>query len=104
MARWLISLTATLALAAPALGQDSSRAGHEANRDNWQKVETIFEAMAVKPGSVVADVGAGGGYFTSRLSRAEGPSSRASAPQVSDGRTTRPAGAARQAAWAPEWS
>jgi predicted methyltransferase len=62
-----------LSVAALAFAQDTAR---EESRDKWQKVDEIFTAMGVKPGSVVADVGAGGGYFTTRLSRAVGESGR----------------------------
>ena len=41
-------------------------------RDGWQKVGEIFAAMAVSEGSRVADVGAGGGFLTVRLSQAIG--------------------------------
>ena len=63
----------------PALAQDSS---HDQNRDKWQKVDEIFAAMGVKPGAVVGDIGAGGGYFTSRLSRAVGDTGRVYAVDV----------------------
>jgi predicted methyltransferase len=63
----------------PAVAQDTS---HDQNRDKWQKVDEIFAAMAVKPGAVVADVGAGGGYFTTRLSRAVGETGRVYAVDV----------------------
>jgi predicted methyltransferase/rhodanese-related sulfurtransferase len=67
----LISL---LAPAPAAYAQASARSGHdEGSRETWQKVEDIFAAMAVKPGAVVADVGAGNGFFTSRLAKAIGP-------------------------------
>jgi predicted methyltransferase len=52
----------------------------ESRRDEWQKVDEIFKAMGVRPGSVVADVGAGRGYFTARLSRAVGAHGRVVAP------------------------
>lgn len=39
-------------------------------RDAWQQPERVVEALALKPGQVVADLGAGTGYFTVRLARA----------------------------------
>jgi ubiquinone/menaquinone biosynthesis C-methylase UbiE len=38
-------------------------------RDKWQKSDEIMDALQIKPGRVVADVGAGGGYFTVKLAR-----------------------------------
>ena len=75
--RWIAPLVWLAAFAAPALAQDDrSRTSSESRRDQWQKVDEIFAAMAVTSGAVVADVGAGDGYFTSRLSRAVGDSGR----------------------------
>ena len=42
-------------------------------RDAWQKPEEIVEALAIGPGSVVADVGAGTGYFMVHLAPAVAP-------------------------------
>ena len=42
-------------------------------RDRWQLPDDVIAALAVKEGSLVADLGAGGGYFTFRLARAVGP-------------------------------
>jgi len=36
-------------------------------RDAWQKPHDVLQALALKPDAVVADVGAGTGYFSSRL-------------------------------------
>jgi ubiquinone/menaquinone biosynthesis C-methylase UbiE len=36
-------------------------------RDAWQKPDEVIAALALAPGDVVADVGAGTGYFTVRL-------------------------------------
>ncbi|HUI54376.1 MAG TPA: methyltransferase domain-containing protein, partial [Bryobacteraceae bacterium] len=36
-------------------------------RDTWQRPVKVADALGVRAGSVVADVGAGGGYFTFRL-------------------------------------
>jgi ubiquinone/menaquinone biosynthesis C-methylase UbiE len=43
------------------------------DRDEWQMPDRVIEALAIAPGSRVADIGAGGGYFTFRLARAVGP-------------------------------
>ena len=43
------------------------------DRDAWQKPEQVMDALAIGEGSVVADVGAGGGWFTVRLARRVGP-------------------------------
>ncbi|MGD9896247.1 MAG: class I SAM-dependent methyltransferase [Candidatus Methylacidiphilaceae bacterium] len=41
-------------------------------RDKWQEPERVVEALALKPGSSVADLGAGTGYFTRRFSKTLG--------------------------------
>src|SRR2546428_4335557 len=63
--------------------QVSSAQQEESAREGWQKVPEIFEAMAVRPGAIVADVGAGGGFLTVRLARAVGPTGRVIAVDVS---------------------
>src|SRR5688572_12975333 len=61
----------------------SRDSGHdESTRDTWQKVGEIFAAMQVKPGAVVADIGAGSGFFTTRLSKAVGAEGRVHAVDV----------------------
>lgn len=42
-------------------------------RDAWQQPDRVVAALALAPGMVVADVGAGTGYFEKRLSEAVGP-------------------------------
>ncbi len=37
-------------------------------RDSWQQADQVFRALALPSDAVVADVGAGGGYFTERFS------------------------------------
>ena len=54
------------------------------NRDAWQKPDEVIAALELAPGAVVADVGAGTGYFTERLSDAVGPSGRVYATDVQD--------------------
>jgi SAM-dependent methyltransferase len=43
------------------------------DRDLWQKPDQIMDALLIAEGSVVADLGAGGGWFTIRLARRVGP-------------------------------
>lgn len=43
------------------------------DRDLWQKPDQIMDALGVADGSVVADLGAGAGWFTIRLARRVGP-------------------------------
>jgi predicted methyltransferase len=63
-------------------GQDADRAREESQREAWQNVPKIFEALGVAPGAVVADVGAGDGFFTVRLARAVGPNGRVHAVDI----------------------
>jgi len=70
-------LTAVLALALLSLASCSAfkRCAYEGfgRRDSWQQAERVVETLAITPGDRVADVGAGGGYFTFRLADAVGP-------------------------------
>lgn len=43
------------------------------DRDIWQKPDQIMDTLGIADGSKVADIGAGGGYFTVRLARRVGP-------------------------------
>ncbi len=43
------------------------------DRDAWQKPVLVMDALGIGERSVVADVGAGGGWFTVRLARRVGP-------------------------------
>ena len=43
------------------------------SRDGWQKPVQVVAALGIKGGMMVADLGAGTGYFTAALSRAAGP-------------------------------
>ena len=75
-----ILLTLLLALATPALAQAPHSHQHsfgdadkwakvfdDPARDAWQKPHEVIEALALKPMAVVADLGAGTGYFAMRL-------------------------------------
>lgn len=43
------------------------------DREAWQKPDQIMDALGIADGAVVADLGAGGGWFTIRLARRVGP-------------------------------
>lgn len=52
------------------------------DRDEWQEPERIMDALHIADGSRVADLGAGGGWFTIRLARRVGPNGRVFAEDV----------------------
>jgi len=77
----LVALAAVVGLSAgPALSQSPHTHQHgfsgaerwahvfdDPARDAWQKPHEVIQALALPPDSVVADVGAGTGYFAARL-------------------------------------
>lgn len=52
------------------------------DRDAWQQPERVMDALGIAEGSVVADIGAGGGWFTIRLSQRVGPNGTVYAEDV----------------------
>lgn len=52
------------------------------NRDQWQQPEKVISALQIRPGDLVADLGAGGGYFTFKLANAVGPTGKVYAVDV----------------------
>lgn len=45
-------------------------------RDAYQKPHDVMQALAIRPGEVIADIGSGSGYFTLRLAHHVGPTGR----------------------------
>jgi ubiquinone/menaquinone biosynthesis C-methylase UbiE len=76
MVRRLFSAAAiALALFAPAA---PARAQEDwAKRDAWQRPDEVLDALKLKAGSAVADVGAGNGYFTFHLAHRVGTQGKA---------------------------
>jgi predicted methyltransferase len=74
----LAAIAAVLLTALPSWAQDHQ----DAPRDQWQRPTDVFEALGLTEGSVVADLGAGGGWFTTRLARAVGSNGRVYAVDV----------------------
>jgi len=56
--------------------KQSAKSFDDPARDAWQMPTRVIEALGLKPGQIVADVGAGTGYFTVRLAKS------AAAPKV----------------------
>src|SRR5215470_11458525 len=52
------------------------------DREQWQKPDLIMDALSIADGSTVADLGAGGGWFTIRLARRVGPNGRVFAEDI----------------------
>jgi predicted methyltransferase len=57
---------------------------NDPSRDAWQKPKEVMEKLAIKPGSRVADLGAGGGYFTWYLAGAVGPKGTVYAVEINE--------------------
>jgi ubiquinone/menaquinone biosynthesis C-methylase UbiE len=84
MTRWTWGVLALWLCAAPAALAQEPRHGRlfppedlgdleGPDRDAWQMPEAIMDALSIADGSKVADIGAGGGWFTVRLARRVGP-------------------------------
>jgi len=54
----------------------------QASYDAWRRPDAVVAALALAPGDIVADVGAGRGYLTGRLARAVGPTGRVVATDI----------------------
>jgi predicted methyltransferase len=52
------------------------------DRDEWQQPDRIMDALAISDGNAVADVGAGSGWFTTRLAHRVGPNGRVYAEDI----------------------
>jgi predicted methyltransferase len=52
------------------------------DRDEWQQPDRVMDALGIADGNRVADVGAGSGWFTTRLARRVGPNGRVYAEDV----------------------
>lgn len=81
---WLARpLTAALVITLAISAQDIA---HESEREQWQHIDDIFAAMNVHPASVVADIGAGDGFLTVRLSPLVGGSGHVYAEDIAEKR------------------
>ena len=65
----------------PAPEQESERSR---KRDAWQRPGEVMDALSVKPGDRVADIGSGFGYFTFRLAARVGAEGKVYAVDISE--------------------
>ncbi len=80
--RFVGVLVALLAVGASGCAR-VKRFGYEGfGRDGWQQPEKVIDSLGIRAGDRIADVGAGGGYFTFRLAEATGPEGRVYAVDV----------------------
>jgi arsenite methyltransferase len=75
-------LIATLWLAG--CGEWAYRHMNDPSRDAWQKPKEVVDKLGIKPGWRVADLGAGGGYFTWYLAAAVGPQGKVYAVDIDE--------------------
>ena len=54
-----------------------AQSSEDPERDKWQKPEEVVKSLNLKPGDVVADIGAGTGYFTRYFAIAVNPGGKA---------------------------
>jgi predicted methyltransferase len=64
---FLIGVSSTSFSTALAVRNSPQESDRSRNRDTWQRPTEVIDALAVKPGQRVADIGSGFGYFTFRL-------------------------------------
>jgi predicted methyltransferase len=67
---------------APVMGVGGAGWLERPGRDQEQRPDEVLRAMGLRDGDVVADLGAGTGYFTRRLAKAVGPSGRVYAVDI----------------------
>ena len=81
MAKSVVHLVLALALGATLAAQQHNRLFRPdqlgtlegPDRDAWQRPDQIMDKLLIAEGSAVADLGAGGGWFTMRLAARVGP-------------------------------
>lgn len=70
-----ISVTALLGIVLLSLSVHAISQGY--GRDSWQKPDEVVKSLELKPGDVIADIGAGRGYFTRLFAQAVNPGGQA---------------------------
>jgi predicted methyltransferase len=66
------------------LNAPSPEAERDRTRDAWQRPAEVFDALGVKPGQRIADIGSGSGYFTFRLAARVGAEGKVYAVDIDE--------------------
>ncbi|MCW5980297.1 MAG: class I SAM-dependent methyltransferase [Bryobacteraceae bacterium] len=74
---------------APVMGMGGADWLERAEREEEERPEMALDLIGVAPGMVVADIGAGVGYFTIRLARRVGPEGKVYANEIQPGMLSR---------------
>ncbi len=70
---------------APVMGVAGAGWLERAEREEEEAPSKAIDALDLKPGMVIADIGAGSGYYTSRISKRLGPTGRVYATDIQPG-------------------
>lgn len=70
---------------APVMGVGGAGWLERAEREDEEAPSKAIDALDLKPGMVVADIGAGSGYYASRIARRVGPAGRVYATDIQPG-------------------
>lgn len=70
---------------APVMGVAGAGWLERSEREQEEAPSRAIDALDLKPGMVVADIGAGSGYYTSRIARRIGPAGRVYATDIQPG-------------------
>ena len=70
---------------APVMGVGGAGWLERPEREDEEAPSKAIDALQLKPGMVVADIGAGSGYYASRMARRVGPSGRVYATDIQQG-------------------
>jgi ubiquinone/menaquinone biosynthesis C-methylase UbiE len=94
----MLAMALVLLASTAAYAQEASSAHHcfqnasywarvfeQPERAKWQKPDEVVQALGLKPGETVIDIGAGTGYFTRRFARAVAPNGRAIGVDIEPG-------------------
>jgi arsenite methyltransferase len=75
-------LLIAICLTANACTEAVYRSMNDPARDEWQQPQAVIQSLKIDPGARIADLGAGGGYFTFPLADATGPKGRVYAVDI----------------------
>lgn len=84
IAGWLLFVALPAATQTPAQAPASKSESADEKRERTLKLPEVLDALALSPGSQVADVGAGDGFYVQRLAKRVGTSGRVYAVDIDE--------------------